>query len=222
MAPVGDSFLILGAGGHGKVVADVVRALGHTVLGYVDMDRTKLGMIAEPGGAKVVLEEAKFLEFLHKAGHYPIAADAVALAIGNNAAREQYLMKVGHLVVPCLIHPSSTVSRSARLGRGTIVLPHVVINADVTLGDAVILNTGCIVEHDCTIDCGAHLSPGTVLCGGVRVGKRAWIGAGAVVLPGIVVGRDAVVGAGATVVQDVPPGATVVGNPARPLVENVR
>jgi len=214
------TFLISGGGGHGKVVADLIRALGHRVAGYSDADPQKLGAMVEPGGATVVLGERELLDHLVAYAAYPVEIDALAIAIGDNALRERFLRRLGKLPVPFLVHPSAIVSPSARLGRGTVALAGVVVNADARVGDAVILNSGCIVEHDCVVESGAHVSPGAVLAGGVRVGERAWIGASAVVIPGVGIGADAVVGAGAVVVRDVPPRATVVGNPARILKRN--
>lgn len=217
MAPTASAFLVAGGGGHGKVVADLLRALGHRIAGYSDADPHKLGALAEPGGATVVLGERELLDHVAAHATYPAGIDALALGIGNNILRERFFRRFGALPVPALVHPSAVVSPSARLGRGTVALAGVVVNADARVGDAVILNSGCVVEHDCVVESGAHVSPGAVLAGGVRVGERAWIGASAIVIPGVQIGRDAVLGAGAVVIRDVPAGVTVVGNPARIL-----
>ena len=210
-------FLIWGGGGHGRVVADLIRALGHDVAGYVDRDATKVGEVVEPGGARVVVAEAEFLAALARGDAYPDRATAVALAIGDNVARFACLRTLAVESTPPLIHPAAVSSPSARYGPGTVILPHAVVNAAATVGGGVIINTGAIIEHDCLVDDAAHVSPGAVLSGSVRVGTRSWIGAGATIIPGIRVGRDAIVGAGAVVIRDVPDSATVVGNPARPI-----
>lgn len=211
-----EALLVWGGGGHGRVVADLVRAAGYAVAGYVDRDPARLGETVEPGGGRVVVSEADFLVGA-AAGRCANGADGVTLAIGDNRAREACLGRVPGLSAPALVHPSAVVSPSARLGRGTVVLPLAAVNAAAVLGDAVIVNTSAVVEHDCVLGDAVHVSPGAVLAGGVRVGARSWIGAGAAVVQGIRVGRDAVVGAGAVVVRDVPDGTTVVGNPARPI-----
>ncbi|GJG88449.1 hypothetical protein tb265_36300 [Gemmatimonadetes bacterium T265] len=208
----GRRFLIWGGGGHGKVVADLVRALGDEVVGFVDRDAAKIGQVVEPGGARVVLGEDDFL-----AGAGAHRAGAVALAVGDNAARLGCLARAGASGVPALVHPTAACSRSATLGAGTVVLAAAVVNAAAALGRAVIVNSGAVVEHDCVVGDGAHVSPGAVLAGGVHVGARAWVGAGATVIQGVRVGSEAVVGAGAVVIRDVPDGVTVVGNPARVL-----
>jgi sugar O-acyltransferase (sialic acid O-acetyltransferase NeuD family) len=211
----GKRFLVWGAGGHGLVVADVIRAAGGDVVGYVDGDPAKLGHAIEPGGARVLLSEEALVagasEALRRYG-----ADCLALGIGRNAARERALRRIASPAdAPPLLHPASVVSASARVGLATLIGARAVVNAAAAVGAGVIVNTGAIVEHECEVADAVHLSPGSVLCGGVRVGARAWIGAGAVVTQGVEIGADAVVGAGAIVIRDVPAGSTVVGNPAR-------
>lgn len=217
MARQPSAFLIWGAGGHGKVVADLVRACGHHLAGFVDADAAKLGCEVEPGGGRVVLQEEEFLGRVRECGCYPEGIDAVALAIGDNGVRQRCLVPLEKCTVPSLVHPSAVVSSSAALGRGTVVFPSAVINADAHIGAAVIINSAAVVEHDCAVADGAHLSPGAMLAGGARVGERSWVGAGATVIQGIVIGADVTAGAGAVVIRDVPDGTTVAGVPARPI-----
>lgn len=212
-----ERFLVWGAGGHGKVVADLVREAGHEVAGFADRDPVKEGEAVEPGGARVVLSEGSLLLLLTGHDAMPCGATAIALAVGENAARLRCLERLGAVPAPPLVHPRASVSRAARLGRGTVVFAGAVVNADAVLHEAVIVNSGAVVEHDCDVAAGAHIAPGAVLTGGVRVGRRALVGARAVVTPNVVVGDDALVGAGAVVVRDVPDGATVAGVPARTL-----
>ncbi|MDP9349428.1 MAG: NeuD/PglB/VioB family sugar acetyltransferase [Gemmatimonadota bacterium] len=214
-----ERFLVWGGGGHGKVVADLLRALGHQVAGYVDSDAGKLGEQVEPGGGRVVRTQEGFLAELEGREEYPPEVDAVALAIGNNPVRLECARRLGSLGIPPLVHPSAIVSPSAVLGRGTVLFPRAVVNAAASVGEAAIINTGAIVEHDCVVGDGAHLSPGAVLTGGAQVGPCSWIGAGAVVLPGVRVGAGVVVGAGAVVIRDVRDGAKVVGVPARSIAQ---
>lgn len=211
--------LVWGGGGHGKVVADVVRAAGHAIAGYADRDPAKLGAVVEPGGAVVVMTEDALRDAIRAGGPLPHGADAVALAIGDNALRAAALEALGPVAAPALVHPSAVVSPSAEVGAGTVVFPRAVVNAAARVGRGVIVNTGAVVEHDCLVGDGAHLSPGAVLGGGVAVGEQSWVGAGATVLPGVRIGRDVRVGAGSVVLRDVHGGATVVGVPARPLPE---
>lgn len=207
--------LVWGAGGHAKVVAELVRAVGATVLGFVDSDSATLGRVIEPGGPRMTYIEADFLAYVQRNGACPGGADAVALAIGDNRAREECAHQLEHIAMPCLVHPTSFISPSSIIGRGTVVFAGAIINAEARLGEAVIVNSGAIVEHDCWLGGACHVSPNATLGGGVRVGSRSWIGAGATVVHGVSVGSDVIVGAGAVIIHDVPDGVTIVGNPGR-------
>jgi len=214
--------LIWGGGGHGKVVADLVRSRGWNVAGFVDRNPEKLGTVVEPGGARVVIGEADLCRSLRSSASLPEDATVIAFGIGDNAARlrcARLLMEFRDAsLMAVLVHPSAFVSTSATLLEGTVVLAGAVINADAFVGRAVIVNSGAIVEHDCEIGDGTHIAPGATLTGGVRVGEACLIGARAVVLPGVVVQDGATVGAGAVVNRDVPARACVAGVPARVLV----
>ncbi len=208
--------LLLGAGGHAKVCADIARASGLHLVGAVDLDEEKVGVPFDPLGAEVVGTQTQLLEaptaFLER-----VDADWAIIAIGHNPTRLRLTHELrDHLAGP-LIHPSAIISPSASCDAGTMISPRVVVNAASVIGQSVILNTACVVEHDCRVGDGVHISPGAMVCGGVTVGDGAWIGAGATVIPGVKVGAHAIVGAGATVVRDVPAHTTVVGTPARSI-----
>ncbi len=206
--------LIWGAGGHGKVVADVVRATGHTVVGFVERDDARFGDVAEPGGAVIVYDEPAFWQTLDD--HEDDDFDAVAIAIGDNYVRLATLVALnGRVALPSFVHPSAEVSPSVTIGEATVVMPRVVINADATIGRAVILNSACVVEHDCVVADGCHVSPNATLSGNVQLQERVWIGAGATVIQGCVIGHGAIVGAGSTVIEDVKHDTTNVGVPTR-------
>jgi sugar O-acyltransferase (sialic acid O-acetyltransferase NeuD family) len=213
-----NAFLVWGGGGHGKVVADLIRATGGTIIGFVDADPDKLGLVVEPGGSRVVLTEAEFLAGIAAGDPLPERASAVAIAIGENRRRFDGFCRLRDRVqMPPVVHDSAIVSTSSRIGPATVLMPNVVVNAETRIGAAVIVNTGAIVEHDCVIGDGAHLAPRSAIAGAVTIGERVLLGLGAVVIPGRSIGDDAVVGAGGVVVRDIEPAVTVAGSPARRL-----
>lgn len=212
------SVLVWGAGGHGRVVTDLARVSGQTVIGFIDRDRARLGSIAEAGGARITMTEVDLEALLAARTPLPGNAGSVLLGIGDNASRIRCVGLLGeHLLPPALIHPRATVSNFATLGEASVVLAGAVINTGARIGRAVIINTGAIVEHDCVIGDGVHVSPNATLTGGVVVDEGAWVGAGAIVLPGTRIGRRSIIGAGAVVIRDVADEVTVVGNPARDI-----
>jgi len=196
---------IFGAGGHGKVVAEAAIAAGWRIAGFVD--RAPNGPVLD----LPVIEEGLFLE---RSGE-----TNVALGVGANGIRMQLLETLLGLgmSVRSIIHPAATLSPSAQIGTGTVVMAGVVINADARIGQGAIINTGAIIEHDNRIGDGTHVSPGAALAGNVTVGREVHIGIGASVIQGVVIGDQSIVGAGAAVIRDVPPGVTVVGVPAREI-----
>ena len=199
--------LILGAGGHGKVVADIFTTQGVRVAGFLDDDPEMWGRSV--AGLPVLGAIGRFPEF---------APGPMVLGIGANRVRRQLVETLGQEVEPrwCnAIHPTATVARSATLGRGVVVAAHVVVNPDALIGDHVILNTGATIDHDCTIARYSHIAPGVHLGGGVTIGEGVLVGIGATVIPFRTVGEWAVVGAGAVVVRDIPGHVTAKGVPAR-------
>lgn len=202
--------VLVGAGGHAKVVIEVARAQGRfEIVGVVD---------PRPPGPRVlgvpVLGGDEALPRLRAGG---VAWAFVAL--GGNALRERIggELRAAGFRLATLVHPSAEVMPSASVGEGAVVMARVAVSAEARVDDLAILNTGAVVEHDNLIGAAAHVAPLAALAGNVRVGARALIGVGSAVRPGVSVGADAVVGAGAAVVADVPAGATVGGVPARPL-----
>ncbi|HZK81008.1 MAG TPA: acetyltransferase [Humisphaera sp.] len=202
--------IIVGAGGHGKVVLDILRAGGKYVpIGFVDADVSLAGSIV--GGLKVI-GPANTLPKLRLR-----KVKGAVIAIGDNRARMQYarmLREQGFELINA-IHPTSSVSPSAILGSNIVIAAQATVCTEARLEDSVIINTGAIVDHECIIHEGAFIAPGVCVAGRVRVGSGAFVGLGANVIQCLSIGEHAVIGAGAAVIADVPDYATAVGVPAR-------
>lgn len=213
MSSAWDELYVYGAGGHGKVVADVVlRADLSGLRGFIDDACTKpqpAGPLGLPllGSGAWLAERAQRMRI------------AVALGLGDNRLRQRVAQRclAWGIVLASPVHPRAAVAPSARLGAGTVIMAGAAVNPDATLGAGVIINTGAVVEHDNEIGDYAHLSANATTGGQVRVGALAQLGLGAVVLPRLSVGCGSIVGAGAVVVADLPEHVVAVGVPARIL-----
>lgn len=206
------SAVVLGSGGHSKVVVDLLLGQGIGVAATIALTA------AEPYRGIPALAGDEHLSDFRAADHRCV------VAIGDNGARmraAESAVRAGFAFAG-VVGVGATVSPTAIVGDGTVVMNGAVVNADARLGELCIVNTGATVDHDCVIGTGAHLAPGTRLAGGVTIGAGAFLGVGAVVIPGITIGANAVVGAGAVVIRDVGAGEIVVGNPAHPVRKDRR
>jgi UDP-perosamine 4-acetyltransferase len=206
-----EPLVIIGAGGHGRVVLDIVRTAGfYEPIGFVDADTrlpgTRVGGLTVLGPTNVLPKLRQQQRVMH-----------AIVAIGDNRTRLRYTaaMQAEGFELVSAIHPTAFVSPTAKLGQNVVVGPNASIITEARVGDSVIVNTGAIVEHECEIAEAVHVAPGACLAGRVRVGACAFIGIGAQVIQCLAVGEGATVGAGAVVLEDVADGATVVGVPAR-------
>lgn len=197
-----DPIVLLGAGGHAKVVADAVLSRGGTVAGFYD----------DAEAPALVLPGAVHLGPLDAASSESRPA---ILAIGALAARRSRLAGLNALDWASAVHTSAVVSPRATVQPGTLIAPRAVVNAGAAIGPHAIINTGAIIEHDCIVGENTHIGPGAILSGGVNIGTDTLIGSGAIVLPGVRIGSGCVIGGGAVVAADLPDGSRAVGVPAR-------
>ena len=203
--------LILGAGGHAQVVADILMRAHEAgsncnPIGFLD-DNPSLTRTAITG-LPVLGTIAQLDEFDH---------DAIIVAIGDNRTRARLFESVqarGEQIVNA-IHPAAVLAPGVRLGEGVMICAGVVVNTGTVIGDNVILNTSCTVDHHNRIGGHAHIAPGVHLGGDVTIGEGTLVGIGATVIPQRTVGAWSVVGAGSVVTKDIPACATAAGAPAR-------
>lgn len=204
-----ERIFVYGAGGHAKVVIDIIEREGRYEVAFlVDDDPALKG--SEVYGYPVIGGKEAL----------PARREEVCggiVAIGSNSAR----MKVAEWLTDntfrlvTAVHPSAQLARGVTVGQGSVIMAGAVINPDTQISDNVIINTRASIDHDCQVGDGVHIAPGAVLCGTVSVGEGSFVCAGATIAPNLKIGEHAIIGAGSTVIRDVPDGVTVVGSPAR-------
>ena len=202
-----NSCAILGASGHGKVVAELAELNGYKDVTFFDDAWPKITHIEHwsvRGNSQLLLNIVS-------------QYDVVIVAIGNNEIRlsKQQQLKTAGAKFTVLIHPSACVSAYAELGLGTVVMANAVVNPFSSTGEACIINTGSSVDHDCQLQEGVHISPGVNIAGGVSIGRASWLGIGSQVKQLISIGSYVTIGSGSNVVKDIDDHQIVVGNPAR-------
>lgn len=196
--------IIVGAGGHGKVIADNAIRNGYTDINFVDDHRI------EPCMGFPVLGKCSDLAALNDG-----QTDFV-IGIGNNTVRE-IIAKQHQINWVCLVHPSAQIASHVSIGVGTVVMAGAVVNACAVVGKHCIINTGAIVEHDNRIEDFVHISPKAALGGTVSIGQKTHVGIGSVVKNNVDICEDCIIGAGAVVVKNITNPGTYVGIPARKM-----
>lgn len=197
--------IIIGAGGHGRVVADTAARTGNyqsiSFLDDIEFPQT----FPYPYLGKCDTAE-KYLD-----------AHDIVVAIGNGEVRQKIMLSLAehgaHFAT--IIAPDSIVAADVSIGAGTVVLPGAVINTGTVIGKGVIINTASSVDHDCRIDDFCHVAVGAHICGTVSVGQRSWVGAGVTVINNVTICSDCMIGAGAVVVNDIETNGIYVGVPAK-------
>ena len=201
-----EQVVVIGASGHGKVVADIVLSCGDTLLGFLDDNEA---LPTEIGGFPV----------LGKVADYPTFLDAsFVIAIGNCAIREKIAHRLDGVHWYTAIHPAAVVSRlNTQIGAGSVVMANAVVNPSARIGKHCIINTSAVVEHDNRIEDYAHVSVGAKLGGTVCIGSHTWVGIGATVSNNVSVCDHCMIGAGTVVIHDIKESGTYVGVPARKI-----
>lgn len=195
---------IIGASGHGKVIADIAIRSGYEEIVFFDDNEE----IHECAGFPVV----------GTSGEVDIYPDCdVIVAIGNASIREKIHKQVGEDRLATLIHPQAAISRRVTIGKGTVVMAGAVINSDTKIGEGCIINTGASVDHDCNIGDFVHVSVGAHVAGTVTVEDSTWIGAGATVSNNVAICGECMIGAGAVVVKNINESGTYVGTPTKKI-----
>jgi len=201
--------IILGAGGHAKVVADTAVATNrYNDIAFLDdgfPERQR--HLAWP----IIGQISNWSEYKDK-------ADFV-IAIGDNKARFSFYQELtaAEQKLPNIIHPTAVISPYANLGRGNVIFANAVVNPGCIIANAAIINTAASIDHDCTLADAVHISPGTRLAGSVNVGKLSWLGIGSTVIQGVNIAENTQTGAGAVVTQSTNPNLLYIGIPAKPV-----
>ena len=184
---------IIGAGGHGKVVGDIALSLNYNQIFYFDdINKSKeIKFLGNYAGKVNKINEYKAIPFI--------------IAIGDNNKRKDIffeLIKKEYKIIS-LIHPSSFVSKYAKIGKGTAVMPKTVINASTKISNSCIINTSSSIDHDCSINSFCHICPGVNIAGGVKIGKMSFIGIGSKIIQNIRIGSNVTIGAGTILYKDI-------------------
>ncbi len=212
--------IVIGRGGHAKVLVSTLLLCRRNILGFVDLNPTASPLleISCLGSDAAVL--------LHVPGDVRLVNGVCST--GSTVSHQEIYDRLTHegYCFATVIHPSAIVAPEVQIKDGVQIMAGAILQSGSSVGSNAIVNTGAIIDHDCVVGAHAHIAPGAVLSGGVRVDSGAHVGAGACIIQGVSIGAGSVVGAGAVVIKDVSPGVTAVGVPAktidRTLAQNLR
>lgn len=203
-----EKLLIIGASGHGKVVADIAMKMNKwQYIAFLDDDES----IKSSMGIDVIGKSTDAIKYIKDYDLF--------IGLGNNDLREiiQVNLEAKGASIPILVHPSAIIGKHVNLYSGTVVMAGVVINCSSSIGKGCIINTSSTVDHDNFIEDYVHISPGSHLAGTVKVGRKSWLGIGSVIINNISIAKDVQIGAGAIVVKNLTEAGIYVGNPAKRL-----
>ena len=207
-----ETVVIIGAGGHAKVVAECIDKKKYNIAGFLDKDSKLIG--EKINGIPIIGDDSNPGQWLNE------GITGCIIGIGHigkyqlrNMLYDKYKRAGFHMINA--IHSQSVISPNAVIKSGTVVMPGAIINANAYIGENVIINSKTVIEHDVVIHNGVHIAPGSTVSGGTHIGCNTLIGAGSVVIQMIDIGEETIVGAGSVVIRDVPAHVLAVGNPIR-------
>lgn len=198
--------IIIGASGHGKVVADIARLQEYEDIVFLDDNQT-----------------------LTSCGKYPVIGKSndvnkfegnVIIAIGNTKIRKRLQQSIDNHRLTTLIHPNAVIAKDVNISYGSVIMAGVIINSGTIIGKGCIINTASSVDHDCSIGEFSHVAVGAHLAGNVKIGNETWIGAGAIVSNNIKICDNCIIGAGAVVVNDIKENGIYIGVPAKSKIKS--
>jgi sugar O-acyltransferase (sialic acid O-acetyltransferase NeuD family) len=200
--------VIIGAGGHARMIRNIIQLQGHTVVGYLDDEPSLIGQRIDdvPVLGRIVTYQS-------------YTYDKMVLGIGSNPIR--FVLRTIQLKdIPIdywhkAIHPTAVIGDFTTIGVGTVIMAGVIINPGTEIGQHTIINTGAIVDHDCIVSDYVHIAPGVNLAGGIKIGTGTLVGIGTSVIPYQSIGSWSIIGAGAVIISDLPSNLTAVGVPAK-------
>lgn len=207
-----EKIIILGGGGHARVLIDLIRTSGkYEIAGILDL-------LLEQGikvlGISVLGKDDLLPEF-YKRGIKNVCIGVGSIKDNNNRKKIYEKVKQIGFHVPFLIHPKAIISGDTKISEGVQIMAGATIQTGCVIGENTIINTGAIVEHDCSVGRDVHICPGSVISGECTVSDGVFVGAGATVIQGIKIGKGVLVGAGAVVIRDVQDNVKVMGIPAK-------
>lgn len=206
--------VIIGAGGHAKVISDIIEKSEDIVVGFLDDNKVKDEFIIKEKKYKVlgIIDDCKKIQLEDPEIEFVIA-------IGNNEVRKQIAERYDDLKFYTAIHPSSQIALDVEIGEGTVVMANTSINTSAKVKKHCIINTGAVVEHDNVLQDFVHISPNATLCGTVQIGELTHVGAGTTVRNNISICHDCIIGAGSVVVKNISEPSKYIGIPARKMIK---